>query len=638
MCMRGSGRVVLVGFDGANPELVERYLPELPHFKRLIEGGCWGPMLSTVPVDTPTNWTALATGATAATSGITGFAFHAPGTSLAEEIGPSRDYARLRAAEFLWEAADRQGRRSIVINYPFAWYSRDLADSIIVGGDQISGGLARIAGSGCLCTPDRLDAVQDAQPLCLVREGESWSGPLVLGGGDRLEWSAVGLVRVPGTAPTATPAQAHLRTVPGPQPRLIVQTPDGREVANLTPSKWSAYLPLQFRGEEGWVRFFLVHLSEDGSSLQLFHTMVTRSQGWTRPGHYAQDLLQAVGPYQQGLETDGQMEASNWFGVYGMEADIELLDSTADILLGYAEHLCTQKPDWDYLYLQIHSTDGLNHRRLGHLDAAHPCTTPELTRLADRWLRANYRSLDRILGRAAVLAEEAGAVLFAVSDHSAIPTHTWVDTARPFQEKGWLVFDRDGRWDPTRSRVRKMINHSIYINLKGRQPDGIVSPADYEHVRDEIISILLAMRDPRNGACPIALAARREELASIGCDGPCFGDVVYFMRPGYTNQPASEGCLLTPEIASPVFDDPEQALARGWAFHRNLRGNHHDYLPNATWPGLCSNRAILLIHGPGIRRGMRIAGARTIDIAPTIAALTGMEPPAQCEGQILRVW
>ena len=102
-------RAILVGFDGANPELVERFLPELPSFRRLIQGGCWGPMLPTVPVDTPTNWTALATGATAAISGITGFAFHEPGSSLAKELVPSADYARLRAAEFLWEAAERQG-------------------------------------------------------------------------------------------------------------------------------------------------------------------------------------------------------------------------------------------------------------------------------------------------------------------------------------------------------------------------------------------------------------------------------------------------------------------------------------------------------------------------------------------------
>jgi len=69
-------RFIMIGFDGCNPEMVGRFLPDLPNFRRLIAGGSWGPMLSTIPCDTPTNWTALATGATAATSGITGFALH----------------------------------------------------------------------------------------------------------------------------------------------------------------------------------------------------------------------------------------------------------------------------------------------------------------------------------------------------------------------------------------------------------------------------------------------------------------------------------------------------------------------------------------------------------------------------------
>ena len=627
-------KTLLIGFDGANPEFVERYLPDLPNFRRLIQGGSWGPMLSTVPVDTPTNWTALVTGATAATSHITGFAFYEPGASLRPDLRPSSDYARLRAAEFLWEAADRQGRRSIVVNYPFAWYSRELERTVIVGGDQISGGASRIMSWGCLATADRLVALEEAREIVLRPTEGGYAAELTFGQQDKLEWSATGLVRTGETIGEATGVVARLRTIPGSPPRLLIHNPAGAEVSRLRPGEWSDYVPLPFGSEEGWVRFLLVELSPQGDSLQLYHTMVTRSDGWTKPGAYAAQLLAEVGPYQQGMETGGMMELKGWLGAPGIEPDCEIIHKTGEILVGYAGLLAERMPDWDQLYIQLHSSDGLNHRRLGHLDPNHPCTTPERTALAEEWMRRNYITTDEILGWAAGLAERNDAVLAVVSDHSAIPTHTWVDTARPFQEMGWLHFDAEGRWDP-RSRVRKMINHSIYVNAVGRQPEGVVAPEEYERVRDGIISALLAMRDPRTGECPIAVAARREDLASIGTDDPHFGDVVYLMRPGYTNQPASEGRLLTAEALARFLDEPAAALATGYGFHRSIQGNHHDYLPNAAYPGVCSNRAILLLHGPGIRAGHRIVNARTIDVAPTLAAIAGIEPPAQSEGQVL---
>ena len=469
----------------------------------------------------------------------------------------------------------------------------------------------------------------------LRAEGQGFVADLRLYDREKLEWSATGLVSE-GMAQAPIPAPcAQLTAIPGEQPLLEMRDTQGKWLAQLHEGKWSAPLALPIGGETGWLRFFLVHLSKDGRSLQLYHTMITRPDGWTKPGRWASELLSTVGPYQQGMETGGQMETRGWFGDYALSADLSLLGDTGDTLFGYARRLTAANPNWQYLYLQLHSSDGLNHRRLGHMDPDHPRATPERTRLAERWMRENYVATDRLLAQAAQLAEQHQAILVVVSDHSAVPTHTWVDTARPFIERGWLSFDAAGKWDPAGSKIRKMINHSIYVNLRGRQPDGIVPPEQYEHVRDEIISQLYALRDPRTGDCPIAVAARREDLASIGTDGPYFGDVVYLMRPGYTNQPASEDRLLDSETLSAFLDEPEQALERGWGFHRSIQGNHHDYMPNASHPGLCSNRSILLFHGPGIRRGQRISGARTIDVAPTIAALTDIQPPKQCEGHAL---
>ena len=81
--------------------------------------------------------------------------------------------------------------------------------------------------------------------------------------------------------------------------------------------------------------------------------------------------------------------------------------------------------------------------------------------------------------------------------------------------------------------------------------------------------------------------------------------------------------------------DPDTACRSGYGAQRGLVGTHIDALPAAAWPGLCSNRSVLLLHGPGIRTGHRIRNARTIDVAPTLAHITGMAPQQQTEGGVL---
>jgi len=627
---------VFVGFDGANPELIERFLPELPNFRRLIESGAWGAMSPMAPADTPTNWCSLATGATPSTHRITGFECFEPGASLTQSWGPTEACRRLRAAEFLWEAAERQDRTTLLVNYPFGWFSKEgLEHTVVVGGDSIKGGAPQIRGAACYCTRDRLGTVQEAEKVELRPDGGGYVADLLAGPAYKTAWTDVGQVKT-GEKEEGGQVWAKLRTRPGDP--LEIQSPDGETVCVLKPGEWSPLVRLAFGQEPGWVRFLLVDLSKDGRSLHLTHFMMTREGGWTRPPELSERLLREIGPYQQGLEADGGMDRTNGLGTTPLRmcADVDLLRFSGETLVGYADVLTRDYPQWDHLYIQFHSTDGYNHRRLAKLlPEDYPLASAEETRLATEWLLENYRATDEILGRMADMAASAGALLVVVSDHSACPSHTWVDDMRPFLERGWIQFDAEGNWDPARSRIRSSSNRSIYVNLKGRQPDGIVEPGDYEAVRDEIVSTLLSLRDPRTGCCPVALAARREDLGPIGADGEVFGDVLHFMRPGYTNSPGTHASRPNATRLEYNLADADAALKAGYGWHKGLLGSHIDYLPDAVYPGFCSNRSILLLHGPGIRRGHRIGRPRTIDVAPTIALLCDAPLPAGCEGSVL---
>lgn len=627
-------RFILFGFDGANPEMVEKYLPDLPNFQRLIADGAWGPMLSTIPCDTPTNWTALATGATAATSRITGFDLYQPGTSLKGRLRPTGDYDKVRAAEFLWEAADRQGRKTILINYPYSWDSRNMKNGVIIGGNGM-GTRSTIHGSGYICTSDRIKDIPRGKEVRLEQDGNELGALFAFGSEQELEWTAIGPRLTGKQVERKAGSAVRIRILPGPKPVLSLEDDGGNQLASLSAGEWSRNAEVSVGDDNGLVRFFLADISDKGKSFQLYHTNIACRSGWARQEGLAEKLFDEVGPFHCGEEGGTSIDRGTMPDEVLAGAYIEALEDTGRTVIEYAEKLAGEIDDWDQIFIQLHCNDGLNHNRLGYLDPNHPLTDVATTALSEKLFKANYQGTDRVVGMLADLAERHDAIMVAVADHSAVPTHTWVDTAKPFQERGLLHFLEDGAWDAGRSKVRHMKNHSIYVNLKGRQPEGIVEQSEYEKVRDETIAALLSLRDPRTGECPISVAARREDLESVGANGESWGDVVYLMRPGYTNQPGSEAAILDDEEMSRSVMDIEKARETGFDFHFGIRGNHHDYLPNAEYPGVCSNKAILLFHGPGVKKGLKIRNARTIDVAPTLAWWTGIEPPAQSEGRIL---
>jgi predicted AlkP superfamily phosphohydrolase/phosphomutase len=138
----------------------------------------------------------------------------------------------------------------------------------------------------------------------------------------------------------------------------------------------------------------------------------------------------------------------------------------------------------------------------------------------------------------------------------------------------------------------------VYVNLKGRDPEGIVEPEDYEKVQQEIMDALLTYRDPETGKRPVALALSKQDARILGLYGDRIGDVIYAINPWFGSQ-------------------------------------HGQILPTAEY-GACSLKALLVFNGPGIKKGHRLQ--RTVwltDIVPTICYLLDMPVPEHAEGAII---
>jgi predicted AlkP superfamily phosphohydrolase/phosphomutase len=161
---------------------------------------------------------------------------------------------------------------------------------------------------------------------------------------------------------------------------------------------------------------------------------------------------------------------------------------------------------------------------------------------------------------------------------------------------------------------------AVRINLKGRQPEGIVEPgAPYERVRDRLIAALEAWRHPVTGAPIVERAFRREDVY----DGSCLEnapDVVvkWALHEGYSysfRASSKSQHLAWIEQVDPLRPEHQQ-------FYLNKSGNHRD-------------DGIFLAQGPMIRPGFHVEGARIIDLAPTILHLLGVPVPDDMDGQVL---
>jgi len=115
-------RLILIGLDGLGAEMLEKFMAEgeLPQMSALTADGVFTKALSAPPLDTPTNWAGISTGAWPGTHGIASFGIQLPGRDLGDPLLGAFN-TNLCRAEFLWDVAERVGKTPFVFDYPVSW-------------------------------------------------------------------------------------------------------------------------------------------------------------------------------------------------------------------------------------------------------------------------------------------------------------------------------------------------------------------------------------------------------------------------------------------------------------------------------------------------------------------------------------
>jgi len=173
--------------------------------------------------------------------------------------------------------------------------------------------------------------------------------------------------------------------------------------------------------------------------------------------------------------------------------------------------------------------------RVGHVfwrvvDQTHPAYEPKLAAQWGDAILRSYQLMDAIVGDAMAAAEKKHAMLIVASDHGFasfrkhVHYNTWlVLNGYMTLRKGVevkdrnveMLFDQGQFWenvDWSKTRVYAMGLGEMYINLKGRESQGIVEPGpQYDALKKELQERLVAMVDPETLDHPVRRVLTREE-------------------------------------------------------------------------------------------------------------------------------
>jgi len=168
-------------------------------------------------------------------------------------------------------------------------------------------------------------------------------------------------------------------------------------------------------------------------------------------------------------------------------------------------------------------------------------------------------------------------------------------------------------WEKTRAFLISNANEGyIRVNLKGREPQGIVEPGEeYSRLIEELYQLAKGFVSPTTGK-PAARAVHKTDETF---KGPCRGhmpDIIINWDPDarITNE------LLAGELGRIKTDEP------GYGVSPFYVGNHR---PNA----------FAIATGPHFSAGEQLEGAHILDLTPTILTLLGLDPPAYMDGKVL---
>ncbi len=190
-----------------------------------------------------------------------------------------------------------------------------------------------------------------------------------------------------------------------------------------------------------------------------------------------------------------------------------------------ARHLVETQP-WDLLFLVEMGPDRLHHGFWRYADSQHPNFAGTSHPMYAAFKRY-YQMLDEEIGRLVQLLPE-DVLLLVVSDHGAKAMQGGVAVNEWLMQQGYLVLKETPQtptrlepahvdWPRTRVWSEGGYYARVFINVEGREPQGVVGPQEYEALRTRLIAEMESLVGPAGK--PLETKVHRPEDLFVECQG-----------------------------------------------------------------------------------------------------------------------
>jgi predicted AlkP superfamily phosphohydrolase/phosphomutase len=512
MTQRKYKKVMLLGLDGLDPKILFPMMNrgDLPNFKKLSLLGANFPLATSVPAQSPVAWASIATGNNPGYHGIYDFLDRRVSDYMPElailKMNPKNFLGKRESmfltvmqGETLWDYTSSSDIPSTVIRWPSTFQPKQNQARLYagLGVPDLKGGLGKYT---FYTTRDVPRSEEGAEKVVKVSLNSQKIETFIFG---------------PRIGKVASREEAKTKAVVKIEDSVSAEIYIEDKSVRLKKGQWSEWVEVTFKvglmkTVTGTVKFYLSNINPE---FELYMTSVQINPKKpafviSSPDSYIRELSGDLGSfYTLGLSEDTKALEEG-------RIDEEAFISMCEEIISEQEKMLWHELDRfqeGLLAFAFFTTDRIQHIFWVTKDPQHPLYDRQYAEKYGHIIDDYYRRADRILGRVLDGIDEETA-LMTFSDHGFSTFRRTVHINRWLVEKGFMKLtrkvekeDKEGGGlfqyvDWNRTQAYALGFGSVYLNIKGREKQGILQPGtETETIMGKISEGLKELKDPEEG-------------------------------------------------------------------------------------------------------------------------------------------